>query len=99
MSYGATGSRGRWAVVGYFLPGAGDYREVHASWKGDIVAGITVGVVALPLAPAFAIAAGLNPSVGLMTTIEARLVAGVFGGSVLLVSGPTKGMQSSSFRW
>jgi SulP family sulfate permease len=65
---------------------------VRTSWKGDVVAGITVGVVALPLALAFAIAAGLSPSVGLVTAIVAGLVAGVCGGSDLQVSGPTGAM-------
>jgi SulP family sulfate permease len=93
VRHGATGQgRRRWAAIGHFLPGAGDYREVHTSWKGDVVAGITVGVVALPLALAFAIAAGLSPSVGLVTAIVAGLVAGVFGGSDLQVSGPTGAM-------
>ena len=74
------------------LPGRSDYRGLRASWRGDVVAGITVGVVALPLALAFAIAAGLSASVGLTTAIVAGLVAGVFGGSNLQVSGPTGAM-------
>ena len=80
------------ATVRRFLPGRRDYRGLRDSWKGDVVAGITVGVVALPLALAFAISAGLSPSVGLVTAIVAGLVAGVFGGSDLQVSGPTGAM-------
>ena len=80
------------ATVRRFLPSPRDYRGLRVSWKGDVVAGITVGVVALPLALAFAISAGLSPSVGLVTAIVAGLVAGVFGGSDLQVSGPTGAM-------
>ena len=75
-----------------FVPGRRDYRGLAHSWKGDVIAGITVGVVALPLALAFAISAGLSPSAGLVTAIVAGLVAGVFGGSDLQVSGPTGAM-------
>ncbi len=84
----------RRAVAGAarFAPRRSDYRGLRHSWKGDVVAGITVGVVALPLALAFAIAAGLSPAVGLTTAIVAGLVAGLFGGSDLQVSGPTGAM-------
>ena len=75
-----------------FFPSAGDYRGLGSSWKGDVLAGITVGVVALPLALAFAISAGLSPAAGLTTAIVAGLVAAVFGGSNLQVSGPTGAM-------
>ena len=54
--------------------------------------GITVGVVALPLALAFGITTGLGATAGLMTAIVAGLVAGVFGGSNVQVSGPTGAM-------
>jgi SulP family sulfate permease len=74
------------------LPGRADCRDLSRSWKHDVVAGVTVGVVALPLALAFAIAAGLSPAVGLTTAIVAGLVAAVFGGSDLQVSGPTGAM-------
>jgi len=80
------------STIRRFLPGRRDYRGLGSSWKGDVVAGITVGVVALPLALAFAVSAGLSPSVGLVTAIVAGLVAGVFGGSDLQVSGPTGAM-------
>jgi len=80
------------AAVRHFLTGRRDYQGLQTSWRGDVVAGITVGVVALPVALAFAISAGLSPSVGLVTAIVAGLVAGVFGGSDLQVSGPTGAM-------
>ena len=57
-----------------------------------MVAGLTVGVVALPLALAFGITTGLGAEAGLVTAIVAGLVAGVFGGSNVAVSGPTGAM-------
>ncbi len=87
---------GRGARVGrylrQYLPTRADYSEVRGSWRADVVAGVTVGVVALPLALAFAITAGLSPQTGLITAIVAGLVAAVFGGSNLQVSGPTGAM-------
>lgn len=74
------------------LPRRSDYAGLARSWRGDIVAGITVGIVALPLALAFGITTGLGATAGLMTAIVAGIVAGVFGGSNLQVSGPTGAM-------
>jgi SulP family sulfate permease len=74
------------------LPGRRDYRELPRSWRGDLLAGITVAVVALPLALAFGVSSGLGAEAGLVTAIVAGLVAGVFGGSHLQVSGPTGAM-------
>jgi SulP family sulfate permease len=74
------------------LPSRDDYRELPDSWRRDVVAGITVGVVALPLALAFGITTGIGAEAGLMTAIVAGLVAGVFGGSHVQVSGPTGAM-------
>ena len=74
------------------MPGAADYRGLSASWRGDIVAGVTVGVVALPLALAFGITSGLGATAGIVTAIVAGLVAGIFGGSSVQVSGPTGAM-------
>ena len=58
-------------------------------FKKDLAAGITVGVVALPLAMAFAIGAGATPAQGLYTAIIAGFVIAFFGGSFHQVSGPT----------
>lgn len=69
-----------------------DYAGLRSSWKGDVVAGLTVGVVALPLALAFGITTGLGAKAGLITAIVAGLVAAVFGGSNVQVSGPTGAM-------
>ncbi|MHA7860375.1 SulP family inorganic anion transporter [Tessaracoccus sp. Y36] len=62
------------------------------SWLKDLVAGITVGVVALPLALGFGVASGAGAAAGLVTAIVAGIVAAVFGGSHLQVSGPTGAM-------
>jgi SulP family sulfate permease len=58
-------------------------------WAGNIVAGVIVGVVALPLAMAFAIASGVKPEQGLYTAIVAGVVASLFGGSRTQIAGPT----------
>jgi sulfate permease, SulP family len=55
----------------------------------DITAGITVGIVALPLAIAFAIASGVKPEQGLYTAIIAGVSIAILGGSRAQVSGPT----------
>src|SRR5919202_1406597 len=55
----------------------------------DLAAGLTVGVVALPLAIAFAIASGVKPEQGLYTAIIAGLVIAALGGSRAQISGPT----------
>ena len=54
----------------------------------DIAAGITVGVVALPLAMAFAIASGLKPEAGLFTAIIAGFLISALGGSKVQIGGP-----------
>jgi SulP family sulfate permease len=54
----------------------------------DIGAGATVGIVALPLAMAFAIASGLNPEAGLWTAIIAGFLISVLGGSSVQIGGP-----------
>ena len=55
----------------------------------DILAGITVGVISLPLAMAFSIGAGLDPEYGLNTAIVAGILTSLFGGSRFLIGGPT----------
>lgn len=78
--------------VARLLPNRGDYAELPRSWRRDILAGITVGVVALPLALAFGISSGVGAAAGLITAVVAGLVAAVFGGSHVQVSGPTGAM-------
>ena len=55
----------------------------------DLLAGIIVGIVALPLAIAFSIASGVTPEKGIITAIVAGLVVSVFGGSKVQIGGPT----------
>jgi len=58
-------------------------------WAQNIVAGLIVGVVALPLALAFAIASGVRPEQGIYTSIIAGLIVSAFGGTRLQIAGPT----------
>jgi SulP family sulfate permease len=74
------------------LPSWRDYRSVKRTWRGDLLAGITVGIVALPLALAFGVSSGAGAESGLVTAIIAGVVAAVFGGSNIQVSGPTGAM-------
>jgi SulP family sulfate permease len=55
----------------------------------DLIAGIIVGVVALPLAIAFAIASGVSPEKGIFTAIIAGLIISALGGSRVQIGGPT----------
>ena len=57
--------------------------------RGDVLAGVTVGIVALPLAMALAIAVGVPPQHGLYTAIVAGALVALLGGSRTQVSGPT----------
>lgn len=66
---------------------AGLFQRRH--WLPNIVSGVIVGVVALPLAMAFAIASGVKPEQGLYTSIVAGLLVAMFGGSRLQIAGPT----------
>ncbi len=71
---------------------AADWRTLFNFWRNDLWAGITVGVVALPLALGFAITTGAPASAGLTTAIIAGFIAALFGGSNYQVSGPTGAM-------
>lgn len=55
----------------------------------DILSGLIVGIVALPLAIAFAIASGVSPEKGIITAIIAGLIISTFGGSRVQIGGPT----------
>lgn len=74
------------------LPSRDDYASIGRTWRGDLVAGVTVGIVALPLALAFGVSSGVGAAAGIVTAIVAGLVAAVFGGSHVQVSGPTGAM-------
>jgi SulP family sulfate permease len=75
-----------------FLPEVSDYAGLRRSWRGDLLAGLTVGVVALPLALGFGVASGVGATAGIVTAIVAGIVAAIFGGSSVQVSGPTGAM-------
>jgi len=55
----------------------------------DLIAGVTVGLVALPLAMAFGIASGVTPQAGIYTAVVAGLIISALGGSRLQIGGPT----------
>ena len=57
--------------------------------KNNILSGLTVGIIALPLSMALAIATGVPPQLGLYTAIVAGILAAVFGSSKINISGPT----------
>ncbi len=61
----------------------------HSFWLKNIISGIIVGVVALPLGMAFAIASGAQPEQGIYTSIVAGIGVSLFGGSRLQIAGPT----------
>ena len=69
-----------------------DPRARASSWKtvrGDFFGGVAAGVVALPLALAFGVASGLGPVAGLYGAIATGIVAAVFGGTPVQITGPT----------
>jgi sulfate permease, SulP family len=74
------------------LPQRGDWSAMRRQPRRDLLAGLTVAVVALPLALGFGVSSGLGAAAGLTTAIVAGAVAALFGGSNLQVSGPTGAM-------
>lgn len=60
-----------------------------ANWPTNIIAGSIVGIVALPLSMAFAIASGTTPEAGIYTAIIAGIIVGIFGGTQVQIAGPT----------
>jgi SulP family sulfate permease len=69
-----------------------DSRRPAWSWntvRGDFFGGVSAGVVALPLALAFGVASGMGPVAGLYGAIATGIVAAVFGGTPVQISGPT----------
>src|SRR5260370_16151450 len=57
----------------------------------DLLAGVTVGLVALPLAMAFAIASGLTPQAGIYCAVVTGFLISLLGGSRTQIGGPTRG--------
>jgi SulP family sulfate permease len=62
--------------------------KIHDFWA-DLIAGLTVGLVALPLAMAFAIASGVPPQAGIYTAVVAGFAISALGGSRVQIGGPT----------
>jgi len=58
-------------------------------FRKDLLSGLIVGIVAIPLGMAFAIASGVRPEYGLYTTVIAGVLISFFGGSVFQIGGPT----------
>ncbi len=78
-----------------------DFHYLLKEWKSmfspstmprDIMAGITVAMVALPLNLALAVAAGVDPSIGITTGIVAGFVVALFGGQRYAITGPAAAM-------
>lgn len=69
-----------------------DFPSNRRELLDDVVAGITVAVVALPLAIGFGITSGMSAAAGISTAIVAGFIAALLGGSRLQVSGPTGAM-------
>lgn len=84
--------RPAWSSLAGMLPGRRDLAAMRRAPRADLIAGVTVAVVALPLALAFGASSGLGAQAGLATAVVAGFVAAVFGGSNLQVSGPTGAM-------
>ena len=61
----------------------------RAQFGKDLLAGVIVGIVAFPLAIAFAIASGVSPEKGIYTAVVAGFVIAAFGGSKVQIGGPT----------
>lgn len=74
------------------LPRRADLTTARRQPRRDLLAGVTVAIVALPLALGFGVSSGLGAAAGLATAIVAGALAAVFGGSNLQVSGPTGAM-------
>lgn len=74
------------------LPSWSDWKPAVRAPGADLLAGLIVALVALPLALGFGISSGLGAAAGLATAVVAGALAAVFGGSRLQVSGPTGAM-------
>lgn len=60
-----------------------------AAFRKDMISGVIVGIIAIPLGMAFAIASGVKPEYGIYTTIIAGVLISLFGGSKFQIGGPT----------
>ncbi|CAB4807356.1 unannotated protein [freshwater metagenome] len=75
-----------------FWPRRSEFSKNRKDLLTDLIAGLTVAIVALPLAIGFGITSGMSAAAGLTTAIIAGFLAAVFGGSKFQVSGPTGAM-------
>tara|TARA_Y100001970_G_scaffold62302_1_gene79581 strand:+ start:3052 stop:4764 length:1713 start_codon:yes stop_codon:yes gene_type:complete len=67
---------------------------LHSNLKNDIIAGIMVAIIALPLGLAFGEISQLGPEAGIWSAVVGGIIGGLFGGSMVGVSGPTAPMAS-----
>lgn len=81
-----------WSRVLGVLPERGELAGMGRRPRRDLLAGLTVAIVALPLALGFGISSGMGAEAGLVTAVVAGALAALFGGSGLQVSGPTGAM-------
>ncbi len=75
-----------------FWPHKAEFSRVPKDLAADLISGLTVAIVALPLAIGFGITSGISAAAGLTTAIIAGFLAALFGGSKYQVSGPTGAM-------
>ena len=85
IDFAATEANGKWLPKLFFCLQHYSRQDLIA----DGVAGITVGLVALPLAMAFGIASGVTPQAGLYTAVVAGFLISALGGSRVQIGGPT----------
>lgn len=72
------------------MDGWGRFKGYNTAWfRRDLISGVIVGVIAIPLGMAFAIASGVKPEYGIYTTIVAGILISLFGGSRFQIGGPT----------
>ncbi|MET9660206.1 SulP family inorganic anion transporter [Streptomyces sp. NPDC006510] len=81
-----------WDRISALLPARADFAVMARNPRRDLLAGLTVAIVALPLALGFGVSSGLGAEAGLATAVVAGALAALFGGSNLQVSGPTGAM-------
>src|SRR5688572_6988010 len=76
---------------GFFRPKLAETVRDYSSgdFAKDLIAGLTVGIVALPLAMAFAIASGVPPQAGIFTAVIAGFIISALGGTKVCIGGPT----------
>lgn len=74
------------------LPNRDDWQQLSTAPRNDFIAGLSVAVVALPLALAFGIASGVGAAAGMASAIVAGIVASIFGGCRVQVTGPSGAM-------